>query len=489
MASRGAGAVAGGCSGGGGGACNPSPSDVQAAGLAPSGDTMEVEVSVVVSRADPVAIAGGLTGAAAAATAFDAPATTSSSAAAAAAAASAPAAAAAASAPAAAAAASAPAVSAAAASSAAHAAGDNTQSKRSFGTQSESLLDAVAVASAAELPQLLEVLRRRAVELRRQSAELSQAHDNDSGAQRKRARLGSRDHPHDLEPAAGAAPLRLEELHTADLLQYLCQYRLGLQHAVTPAARKVLLRCNKRAPLVRQSREEETLCVPPLSPPEAGWPQEVVARINVQLPRIRDWLAGEGALGDGDGAVVPCAIRDANDPVRKAVGASALAFGAFAARRLEPHALLDALLIYKGTVKTMGEYEEEVIRDVANETGHLYTIDPSHGDLGEKLTVDASAKRNCAALINDYRGRDPPGEANVRVVECYVDGELVMLLDNVKPLEEGEQLLLDYGEAFWEFFPTIQRRAESIRRRIVMERSEAAACAVAAVKLQLPPPP
>ena len=146
-----------------------------------------------------------------------------------------------------------------------------------------------------------------------------------------------------------------------------------------------------------------------------------------------------------------------------------LAFGAFAARRLEQHALLDALLIYKGTVKTMGEYEEEVNRDMANETGHLYTMDPSHGDLGEKLTIDASAQRNCAALINDYRGRDPSAEANVRVVECYVDGELVMLLDNVKPLQEGEQLLLDYGEAFWEFFPTTQRRAEGIQRQIARE--------------------
>ena len=58
-----------------------------------------------------------------------------------------------------------------------------------------------------------------------------------------------------------------------------------------------------------------------------------------------------------------------------------------------------------------------------------------------------------------------------------------MLLDNVKPLQEGEQLLLDYGKAFWEFFPTIQRRAEGIQRRIARERSEAAA---AAVKLQLP---
>ena len=114
------------------------------------------------------------------------------------------------------------------------------------------------------------------------------------------------------------------------------------------------------------------------------------------------------------------------------LGRTPLAFGAFAARRLEQHALLDALLIYKGTVKTMGEFEEEVIRDVANETGHLYAIDPSHGDLGEKLTVDASAQRNCAALINDYRGRDPPTEANVRVVECYVDGQLVILLDNVR---------------------------------------------------------
>ena len=105
------------------------------------------------------------------------------------------------------------------------------------------------------------------------------------------------------------------------------------------------------------------------------------------------------------------------------LGRTPLAFGAFAARRLEQHALLDALLIYKGTVKTMGEYEEEVNRDMANETGHLYTMDPSHGDLGEKLTIDASAQRNCAALINDYRGRDPSAEANVRVVECYVDGE------------------------------------------------------------------
>ena len=205
----------------------------------------------------------------------------------------------------------------------------------------------------------------------------------------------------------------------------MCQYRLGLQHNVTPAAREVLLRCNKRAPLVRQSREEQTLCVPPLSPPEAGWAREVVARIDRQLPRIRAWLAGQGVFGDADGAIVPCAIRDANDPVRKAVGASGLAFGAFAARQLEQHALLDALLIYKGTVKTMGEceYEEEVNRDMANETGHLYTMDPSHGDLGEKLTIDASAQRNCAALINDYRGRDPSAEANVRVVECYVDGE------------------------------------------------------------------
>ena len=50
----------------------------------------------------------------------------------------------------------------------------------------------------------------------------------------------------------------------------------------------------------------------------------------------------------------------------------------------------------------------------------------------KKLTVDASAQRNCAALINDYRGRDPPTEANVRVVECYVDGQLVILLDNVR---------------------------------------------------------
>ena len=73
----------------------------------------------------------------------------------------------------------------------------------------------------------------------------------------------------------------------------------------------------------------------------------------------------------------------------------------------------------------------------------------------------------------------------MRVVECYVDGQLVILLDNAKPLQAGEQLLLDYGEAFWEFFPTIQGRAEGIQRQIAQERSEAAASAAAAVKLQL----
>ena len=38
---------------------------------------------------------------------------------------------------------------------------------------------------------------------------------------------------------------------------------------------------------------------------------------------------------------------------------------------------------------------------------------------------------------------------NVCVIECYFDGKPVLLIDNFEEIQEGEQLLLDYGERRW----------------------------------------
>ena len=50
---------------------------------------------------------------------------------------------------------------------------------------------------------------------------------------------------------------------------------------------------------------------------------------------------------------------------------------------------------------------------------------------------------------------------NVCVIECYFDGKPVLLIDNFEEIQEGEQLLLDYGERFWENKQDEDDRAKS----------------------------
>ena len=97
----------------------------------------------------------------------------------------------------------------------------------------------------------------------------------------------------------------------------------------------------------------------------------------------------------------------------------------------------------------------------ANEMAYLYTVDFGRVPT---LTLDASKQRNCAALINDYRGRGPTAEPNVRFLEVYVAGRPAILVDNFRAIPTGGQLLADYGEAFWKQWPSVQRRAASIRK-------------------------
>ena len=47
------------------------------------------------------------------------------------------------------------------------------------------------------------------------------------------------------------------------------------------------------------------------------------------------------------------------------------------------------------------------------------------------------------------------------VIECYFDGKPVLLIDNFEEIQEGEQLLLDYGERFWENKQDEDGRAKS----------------------------
>ena len=89
-----------------------------------------------------------------------------------------------------------------------------------------------------------------------------------------------------------------------------------------------------------------------------------------------------------------------------------------------------------GEIKTQTEYNKEVDADAAFEMDHLYTVDLQRVP---NITLDASNARNVAALINDYRGRDPPATPNVRFVECYVDNRPAIVIDNMQAIPANGQ--------------------------------------------------
>ena len=286
------------------------------------------------------------------------------------------------------------------------------------------------------------------------------------------ASMGTQRNPVDLEPRPGARALPLREVSHEDQACYLPKYRLGLPITQTKRARLQLQKALGQS--IYQPRASKHRVVF-YNQPDVAWLQS-----HVSEARLRAALDCELNTGDGVGLVEPRAIRDSTDPAIAHPGE--LSFGTFAVRTLEAHALLGGpLLVYRGQLKTQDEYNKEVDADAARELEHLYTVDLARVP---ELTIDASHTRNAAALINDYRGRSPPAKANVRFIECYVDGRPMVIVDNPEPILADAQLLADYGEAFWREWPAVQARAASIRNAAARSVANALAATAAMVKIE-----
>ena len=329
----------------------------------------------------------------------------------------------------------------------------------------------------AQLAQLQEAVDRRAVELQ------------PSAPERTGRYYGDAEQSIELDPEIGAPPLiALSQLSEVDQRRFQPQYVEDAPLTErTPAGLATVNRCNQKH--IKESRANPNVLVVP----------QIDSQRDLR-PSMLDEAAlraaidpGGGNDGNGGGAVAPYAIRDPSDPAVAAPGR--LSFGVYAERDLETHELLRIPLVYAGVMKTTGEFDREVFEDMPNEMDHLYTHDLH---CCRDITIDATHRRNCAALINDVRGRlrscptcgdggprvRAPTECprckswvyavdrNVRVIEVYVGGMPILLVDNVKPLKAGEQLLLDYGNAFWERWDEMKERKKAFAREREQGRAE-----------------
>lgn len=92
----------------------------------------------------------------------------------------------------------------------------------------------------------------------------------------------------------------------------------------------------------------------------------------------------------------------------------------------------------------VGEY---VGRIIDNYTSNAYVADLYRSDNGSNLGIDALNSGNELRYINDYRGiKDKP---NCKISKATIDRKPVILIVIIDKIEEGEELLMDYGEGYW----------------------------------------
>ncbi|KAK3246543.1 hypothetical protein CYMTET_43924, partial [Cymbomonas tetramitiformis] len=156
---------------------------------------------------------------------------------------------------------------------------------------------------------------------------------------------------------------------------------------------------------------------------------------------------------NGDGQVEVGLIQDTSDPCFGGLGL-------FATRALDPWELK---LSYPGVCKTGEQFELETDRDAANELDHMYGVDLEctrrWGGQDQQLIVDAWRTSGRARFINDHR-RDlvvlpnaeqqqlEPRRHNTLFCEAVADGTPCIFVINSLPISKGEQLLVEYGDAF-----------------------------------------
>ncbi|KAK3273993.1 hypothetical protein CYMTET_17800, partial [Cymbomonas tetramitiformis] len=183
------------------------------------------------------------------------------------------------------------------------------------------------------------------------------------------------------------------------------------------------------------------------------------------LPQFLRALMSGGAHSERRDAVEVREIADAAHPAKAAADLE-VAYGLFAKERLEAGEWCQR---YSGECCTSREELRRLNEDLENARLHAYTFRCDEvNELwrlrgGEQLVMDATdpAGRNETAYIN-HGGAE---RSNVGILGALVDGRPCVFLYNLVAVEQGEELLLDYGGEYWSNLEQTKLLEAAARRR------------------------
>lgn len=119
--------------------------------------------------------------------------------------------------------------------------------------------------------------------------------------------------------------------------------------------------------------------------------------------------------------------------------------------------------------QTLNEFNYAFDLSIIKKKGNRYSL-YSHGDGNTVFVGDASKCKNIGAFINDYRddikNYDGPQhrKPNCKIVDFIIDGKPRIFITNTKAIHKGEQLLMDYGNDFWNRFHYNNIQADAAKR-------------------------
>ena len=173
-------------------------------------------------------------------------------------------------------------------------------------------------------------------------------------------------------------------------------------------------------------------------PPFKQWPSHLVYSRSPSYSRVAPNCRVAWTLGDVNGVAIGV-IDDANHP---AVGQC----GLFASRQLGMASVVGE---YTGTV-TLGKHTGGYVACLVG-----YAGDASLGSLrsllgGQTMVgIDAETRGNEVRMTNDHRGVSSDGP-NCSFSRGWARGGPALFVTTMREIAEGEELLLDYGELYWE---------------------------------------
>jgi len=113
--------------------------------------------------------------------------------------------------------------------------------------------------------------------------------------------------------------------------------------------------------------------------------------------------------------------------------------GCFASRFLQKYSFI-------------GEYTGRVfiVPELVIDSKYLVDFSNPYDEQLSKVWVDAGIEGNEMRFINDCKGMDPPKSANVHFKRAWIGGKMKVVVQTLENIESGEELLVDYGEQYWE---------------------------------------